>query len=179
MTTVNVTYYGMDGAGRNVTEAKRAAGAKIESAMTGSYQPKIFSSRGYAVMVWRDPCGWRNSVIASPNGFYAEPCYSSGREDYWDECARAILDLAQLTWDGAELIPPCLAESEKLAKREFAKNQNTGRRLLGEFASWRGFQLAYRHAKANGIGENDCDWHRWGCEHSGEFATLAIEAKVA
>lgn len=64
MNTVRITYYGMDGEGRNVTEAKRDAGAKIENALTGNYTPQLIrGSTSEAVLIFREPSGWYYSPI--------------------------------------------------------------------------------------------------------------------
>ena len=169
---VNITYFGMEGQGNTMTDAKKDAGRKIEEAMTGSYQPVMLQSRGIAVILWRDPQGWRYNTITDEQGKLREDAfrsYCSGRTDYYEEYASALLHLAQMTWDGQEERPPCLDEVSTINSRHTV-NDNAGRRLLGEFKSWRGFQLAYRHAKASNIGNGDCEWHRWACDHASEFA---------
>lgn len=171
MTTVNITYFGMDGTGRTLTEAKKDAGRKIEEAMSGSYQPRVLASRGIAMLLWRDPQGWRSSTLTDGgddkgnDGFRDELSYSSGRQDYWEEYAGAIAHLAQQTWDGSEEYPPCLDNVRALSR----KHECLGRRVLAEFASWRGFQLAYKVARAQGIAETDC--HQWACHHAHEYAS--------
>jgi hypothetical protein len=55
MATVRVTHYGMDGSGRNVTEAKRDAGRKIEAALSGHYTPEVAARKGWAALVFREP----------------------------------------------------------------------------------------------------------------------------
>jgi hypothetical protein len=169
MATVRVTYYGMDGAGRTVTEAKQDAGRQIERALEGSYEPTILASRGMAIMVWRDPYGWRASFITDGGddkgngGFRDRLSYSTGK-DRKAALEEAMMSLAQLTWDGSELLSPCLGDAESLAKRRDVD----GRAMLAEFRSWRGFQLAYKAARAQGVPE--CDCHRWACENSSKFA---------
>lgn len=168
MATVRITYFGMDGQGATVTEAKRDAGAKIESAMNGSYEPEVLSSRGWAIILWRSPQGWHSNIIAEPkDGFRQRINGGSGRDDRTAGRASALLNLARLSWDGSELIPPCLEEVSRLSALNNGRDTD-GRRLLGEFRSWRGFQLAYRRATANGLA--DCEAHTWACHHSAEFA---------
>jgi hypothetical protein len=49
----------MEGEGRNITEAKRDAGAKIEHALSGDYCPTIIQAHGEAVLIYREPkFGW-------------------------------------------------------------------------------------------------------------------------
>lgn len=167
---VNIEYFGMPGSGKNVTEAKKDAGKRIEQALHGSYQPTMIHSRGYALVIWRDPHGWRSNIISMNGEFRADAfqCYSSG-SSYEDELFSAMLSLAQFSWDGSEEIPPCLANlpATKTGKGDL------GKRLLSEFRSWRAFQLAYKHAKVNNLAEGDNNLHRWACDHAHEFQQVA------
>lgn len=170
MSKVSIEYYGMDGMGRTLTEAKKDAGMKIEQAMKGSYEPKVIASRGYVILVWRDPYGWRSSYITDGgddkggnDGFREQLSYSSGHV-FKEAYQSALMSLAQATWDGQEQLPPCLGDASSLLKRRDVD----GKSMLSEFAHWRGFQLAYRAARANGIEDHAC--HQWACEHTAEFA---------
>lgn len=173
-TQVSITYFGMDGTGRNVTEAKRDAGRKIEEALSGSYRPVVLESRGWAMLVWRDICGWQSSIIKwvdhdqNYESLWRADVSSGSGEKSFEECLeRAYSHLAQMTWDQKELVPPCLEEAGAtkyvlpLAKRR--------RSMLDDFRRWRGFQLAYQHAKIT-LGDGDARWHQWACEHAMEFA---------
>lgn len=168
MTTINITYFGMDGTGRTVTEAKKDAGAKIERALTGSYEPTLLSSRGFIVLVYRDPDGWRSAIIADETGVRERVSHSSGRADREEALGEAFANLAQLSWDGQEEHPPCL---EVMTGKIRAGHET--RRILADFVTWRGFQLAYRAAKKDQPNAGDCAWHRWACEHGSEFAFKA------
>lgn len=166
MQSVDLTYYGMQGTGRNVTEARRDAGAKLQAAMEGSYEPELLESRGWVLVLWRDPHGWRHNTIAEGGTMRKDAfrCYSSGYRDRIDALSSALLHLAQMSWDGAEVLPPCLWEVQALSKFR----GETGRRLIAEFRSWRGFQLAYKAATAAGLPETAR--HRWACENGSRFA---------
>jgi len=64
MPTVRIDYFGMDGSGRNVTEAKKDAGAKIEEALSGDYSPVLIRSNGEGVLIFREPkYGWGYALI--------------------------------------------------------------------------------------------------------------------
>lgn len=149
MAVVTINYFGMEGRGKNVTEARRAAGAKISRALTGSYDPKILSSRGTAILVYRHPhYGWLHSTIADETGFRSR--LSSGTGTYEDEketTAAALAHLAQLTWtadDGLNTAPDI----------------NLDKRQLGEFKHWAEFQLRYQAAVA-GNEQQRCAFLRW------------------
>ncbi len=163
MATVRVEYCGMDGEGKTLTAARQDAARKAEKAITGSYAPTILESRGWIILVWRDPNGWRESIIKDEEGVRKNSGYSSGVE-YADAYHGALMSMAQMTWDGQEKYPPIL---EDIALRHPVKGSD-GRRLLSDFDSWRGFQLAYKSPTAQALPENDR--HRWACEHGHEFA---------
>lgn len=61
--TVRITYYGMDGEGRNVTEAKKDAGRKIEEALHGNYTPFVLARDGVAFVAHRNPQGWGYTIF--------------------------------------------------------------------------------------------------------------------
>ena len=64
-TTINLTYFGMHGAGRTVTEAKQDAGRKIEKALTGSYAPELLGRphHTYRAILWREPTCWSYHLL--------------------------------------------------------------------------------------------------------------------
>lgn len=73
MATVRIEYYGVEGSGKNVTEAKRDAGSKIENALSGSYTPIILQAGDETIIVFRSPDGWqygflRNGELGSIQG---------------------------------------------------------------------------------------------------------------
>lgn len=63
---VRITYYGMEGVGKNVTEAKRDAGSRIEEALKGDHEPVIIGDLArYAALLFRTPQhGWTYAVLA-------------------------------------------------------------------------------------------------------------------
>lgn len=141
-TRVQIEYYGVAGSGRNVTEAKRDAGRKIEAALSGSYTPVVVSWRGWAALVYREPGGWCRALIATPDGVRAGAVWASPNESAREEAvAMAQAHVADLGWqpsDGFEP-PPFLTDP----------------RLVGEFRSKVEFQLRYRAARERGFGDAD------------------------
>ena len=63
MQQVTIQYYGMDGTGRTVTEAKRDAGTKIERALTGHYTPAFIRAGDLLGFIWREPGGYYYKII--------------------------------------------------------------------------------------------------------------------
>ena len=78
--TIHLTYYGMDGAGATVREAKEAAGRKLTAAMDGFYTPAEAMVHGIRVLVWRAPGGWSYRLPESfGSGFYDSQAEALGR----------------------------------------------------------------------------------------------------
>lgn len=148
MALVRIEYYGMDGEGKNVTEAKRDAGRKIERALSGSYSPEIVTWRTETALVYREPDGWVYSIIRSDDRIRAGAVHGC-REGTKDEAIRrARYSIAQNGWepsDGTE-----------------APDFVTDARDRSELATWYTFQLRCIRAKAAGITNNQ-EIHDYGC----------------
>jgi hypothetical protein len=152
MATVRITYFGMDGAGSTVTEAKKDAGRKIEAALDGSYAPSIIDHRGYSVLVYREPMGWCDKLIRCPEGMRTGRQYASANHATEKDALRAACrHVAQLGWteaDGQE--PPVFL---------------TDRADIAEYKAWTRFQLRYQAARRAGLEGNDA--HSFaGCDPS-------------
>ena len=167
MATVTIEYYGMEGQGRTVTEAKRDAGAKIEKALGGDWTPRLLTSRGWTILLYREPSGWHSAITCdADSGPRTGNVHGTNYRDYEDCHESALAHLGQLSWDGAEMLPPCL-------QCEFSREmQRSGgaRRLVSEFSSWRGFQMAFKYARRVGISTDHNVLHRWACDHAREFS---------
>src|SRR5262245_2680944 len=149
MPTVRIDYFRMEGDGRNVTEARRDAGRKIQQALTGDYHPELLEWRGFAVLVWREPSGWRMRNVADESGFRAGTQYGcSGYADRQDCLKAARRHLAQLVWrpeDGDEWFPAFMSD----------------RREQAGFREWVRFQHRYARARAAGLPDGDA--HAYAC----------------
>lgn len=108
MATVRIDYFGMEGEGRNVTEAKRKAGAKLQAAMSGHYSPTVIAYRGYVSLVFREPHGWCNRLIAEPeSGIREGKVYAHPNETTEAEAIRAACrHLADLGMRDDDTEPP-------------------------------------------------------------------------
>lgn len=179
MATVRVDYYGMEGQGKNVTEAKRDAGGKIAKALDGDYKPVILQSRGWAIMLYREPrYGWTSATIMDSGEWRANHGGSSyGSGDYHETLCASLSHLAQMTWDGKEEYPPCLKECVELDKLRRSDRDTMGRRLLADFKSWRCFQLAYKSAHAQSLPEGER--HQWACWNAHKFADVVPDSADA
>lgn len=148
MATVTIEYYGMDGTGKNVTEAKKDAGEKIKSALSGTYSPEILAWRGYVMLVYREPTGWYSRLIGDPErGMIEGTVYGTNYDSREDAMRSARLNLSQLGWKPQEddTPPPFLTDREGVA----------------DFKSWVLFQQRYAKAKATGLNDHEC--HTYGC----------------
>lgn len=137
--SLTIKYYGVEGAGRNVTEAKKDAGRKIEASLTGSYTPTIVAWRGNAVLVFREPGGWCTRLIADSEGIregrqYGHPNHSQEK----DAIKEAREHVAQLGWRLGDEPPEFLA-----------------RESVPDFQRWAEFQTRYAEARERGLTDND------------------------
>lgn len=155
---VTVTYYGVEGTGRNVTEAKRDAGRKIEASLTGSYDPTILACRGIGILVYRQPNGWDFRTIVDPSdGIREGTMYGCGNYATHKEAVQAATNhLAQMAWvpEDGYTTPVAGADAR-------------------EFRSWVEFQLRYREARSRGMSDSDC--HSYACRNPARAELWAQE----
>lgn len=149
MKTIHLTYCGMPGEGPTVAKAKQDAARKIEAAIYGSYTPTIRTYRGKSVLIYRSPEGWHTAHIHGDTERQTVS-YCSPDGDYSEAIARAVMMLAQITWQRSDGLTHPVIE-------EIGAQTTEGRRLRSEFASWAKFQLMYAEAIRRGL--NDCDAH--------------------
>ena len=152
MATVQIEYFGMEGIGKTVTEAKRDAGSKIEKAMQRHYQPMILSWRGNTKLLWATTLGWRSCWLTD-NGQMKDEIYggSGDNSDKDDEIRSCLSCLAQSGWKPEDGDSCDLLDKHRLATHA----------MRSDFRSWVKFQLRYRVAKEKGF--NDCDCHAYAC----------------
>jgi hypothetical protein len=140
-TMLTLKYYGIEGTGCTVTEAKKDAGAKIEKALSGSYRPIVLAAGGETIICWRNPeygwsYGWlRDGDISGT---------SSGRGDREDcECsARRHIGMNATDWRTClrpEDVDPIVKEA-------------ADRREIAQMCAW---QRDYHRAIAAGLDDND------------------------
>lgn len=160
MKTIHLTYCGMAGNGPTVREAKADAARKIEAVLSASYTPRLFHWRGVTALVWQTPHGVESRILPLPETpipAHGEYLYGgSSNHDFTQVCEAMRYNLAQIGADiESDELPAIIAELPSFRHRDYF--------------SWLGFQRAYRHAKANDYGQTDSSWHRWACEHEGDF----------
>jgi len=95
MKTVSIDYFGASGSGRNVTEAKKDAGRKIERVMRDR-RPRLVTYSGkrgeYASVIYADADGWMERTIHDPDGFRdAGSLWGNWAGDDATEAAHSVL----------------------------------------------------------------------------------------
>jgi len=139
MPTVRVEYYGVEGEGRNVTEARADAGRKIAKAIRGSYDPYYLHLGRESAIVYRTPLyGWSYALL--DNRESGTVFGTTMGEPFEETLQSARKHLAQLAWDGCN-DQECLDFVEKSDR--------------GEFQRWLDFQNAYKVARAEGLSDTD------------------------
>jgi hypothetical protein len=151
MSIVKIDYYGVEGQGRNVTEAKKDAGAKIKAGMTGDCQPYVICWRGWAKIVYFDPrSGYCDAMLREGDTGVMRVGSLYGRScgpDAWDRkviIQRAAAHVLQCGWaaDDCEKVPA-----------DFPID--IGAPAEREHASWARWQIRYQEARTAGLGDND------------------------
>lgn len=105
MPQVTIEYYGVSGTGRNVTEAKRDAGRKIEQALSRSVDVRCW--RGHTLVVAPTAYG-ASYVVCSPDddGPRGLSCSCGDFDDAWESGVRHLIDLARTRHEDTAAILP-------------------------------------------------------------------------
>jgi hypothetical protein len=149
MPQVTVTYYGVEGTGRTVTEAKQDAGRKIEHSLSGSYTPRIIGNPAeVAVLIYREALtGWVYRLIGpviQPDltSDSCTPIYGYNATPTREACERdARRHLAQIQWGSIG---------------RASANTITDPSDRAEHERWMDWQFGYRAAKERGLSDEEC-----------------------
>lgn len=147
----------MTGSGQTAATAKADLESQIDTALTGTYEPRIVTHRGHSALVYRTPSGWQYALLreqVAESGIHGVGFISSAasRERCLQSAAHLVISAASGPddiYDDAD-IPAFLEDAE----------------LRDTLISCFRFYRAHRWAKNNGIVG---DLHRWACEHNNEF----------
>lgn len=157
MPRVTIEYYGVEGSGRTVTEAKKDASEKIKASLTGNYHPKIIYHRGYAQLIYREPDGWHHAEIIDPISVRTSFGWTTG-QSLEDVMKSAIMSLAHSGRHSGEFTCDLF---DTLPRSERAK-------ALSDFCDLSAFHDAYDHArKVLLLDEHKC--HEWACQNKHRF----------
>lgn len=141
---VRIVYYGMEGEGPTLKEAKADAARKLQAFVKDTFQPAFFAGKTHLLAVIREQWGWTTRVIllaeASENG-RIDTCASSGYADREDAIRHARSHLAQLEWrrDGSTDISPYIVDKADAA----------------DFAWWARWQRCYKAWADRGATEEE------------------------
>ena len=141
MATVTIRYAGVEGTGKNITEAKQDAVRNIESALSGDYTPYFLRLGMHQALIWREPeTGWVYRVIGDASGFLYSVATAG---DFKSALAYAKYHIAQNAWNGAN-------DEECLT---FVGNIGTKERT--SLSSWILWQRRYAQSKADGATDDE------------------------
>lgn len=104
---ITLKYYGVEGTGRTITDAKKDAGAKIEQMLKGDYTPYLLRHGEYMALITREPhYGWGYRLI-HPDTLGRMFTTSCGPGGFAECLSRAKYHVAQLVghYDGLDLDP--------------------------------------------------------------------------
>jgi hypothetical protein len=150
-TKITLEYFGFQGQGATVKEAKQDAGRKIDALHQGTWEPVIVTWRGETVLIHRTLEGWLSRFLQHKD----EPLkVSTGCQFHGTDDLKAVIrsvqsHVVQLGWtfeDPIDLFP------------DFFTNEADRREAI----SYRQWQIAYRKFKAEGHSDNDA--HRLASE---------------
>ena len=138
---VRIEYFGMEGEGRNLTEARKDAGRKIEEALSGDYIPRLFHFRDETWLMWREPhLGYCYQALT---GRIAGQVFSSGNYQTREECERymskhAAQNVCKIGEDSAV---------DLIVYREDRDSHMTWYLWQGRFTAWQETGLTMEEAK--------------------------------
>lgn len=153
-TRIALTYFGMDGQGATVKDAKADAGRKIESLLDDmSRAPHLYimQADGWSALVTRSAHGWGYRIIAGPSEpLKSGPIYMDANSGESDEalrsCARHLLQAAWVH-DIADDAAWVAAHQERLP---IACRRAD---LRAELVSYFGWQRDYRRLRESGLSD--------------------------
>ena len=155
---VTITYFGMEGQGKNITEAKRDAGARIEKVMQANYTPRVVGYGGEAYLIWQEPSPQGVRILSRRimrDGILLTDHSSVGVRHCASENTDAVvleymLHVAECTWD------------EESDHHEYL---NGHPELQKEFCSRVQFQKRHRDATRRGMNQYEAHYYAGNMLH--------------
>ena len=137
---LTIKYYGVEGTGRTITDAKKDAGSTIETALSGDYTPTLIAHGEWCAIVARSPLsGWGYRLIETGKQG-RQDLYLSGSVEHDKRVALSHVarHLAQLSGTYAGL------------------ERYLDRADMGQLDSYFAWQSRYAVAKAEGKTDDEC-----------------------
>lgn len=164
-TKISLEYFGMEGEGATVKEAKLDAGSKIEALVRESGTPTLVGPcNGHCAIMWRDKYGWAYSLLPDAGKEPSSLCahHEANRDECYDSAAS---HLAQ-----------CYCDCDEVMTVADVPAFVTSRRGRMEQVSYNRWQRAARHAQRLGLDSNQV--HAWACQHETEFTNKKSTGEV-
>ena len=170
MSKVTLEYFGVEATGRNVTEAKKDAGRKIER-FVKNHSPHYVTFPGFVSVIIPQPQG--GYCIEHP--LFCGECRDTGGSSYTasdleNAIATEVGHIAQLATVAPVSPDTIIREDSPLWKQcpEVLRGM-----AYRSYISWVNWQVAYQFAPS------DCeDRHQWACNHQQDFHDGAPIAMV-
>lgn len=164
---ITVEHYGVEGTGRNVTEAKRDAGIKIAWALR-DHTPNVITWRGHVGLYWRTPTGYATATIdpSDKHEGYTYCWCSTCEHDEATICSEVMLHLMDMTmtrddWANIDV------DSIDWPRRMLPKHRD-------DFRTRVAFVRRYNRAVSAGLNTNDA--HEYACQ--GPCYTAELRERV-
>jgi hypothetical protein len=142
MNRVRVTYYGMDGEGATMKEAKADAASKLEKIVSDTdWTPRFYIDGSQRVLIYRELDGWHYSIVHTDTD---NLCLQSACADKRDAIRRALRHLAQITWtpDRGLTVPDYVTEkADRADVKSDYKFQLRYRAFAGAHPDWTSCQI--------------------------------------
>src|SRR5229473_3349469 len=148
-TKITLEYFGFQGQGATVKEAKQDAGRKIEALHAGTFQPQLREWRGEAVLVYRTLTGWEYTFIQHQGGALRTHGTAMGDGEFFNTLRSAERHLVGVAWNVGDPLTDF---------PEWFHNEEDRKDLI----SSREWQIAYRKFKDEGHEDNEA--HRLATE---------------
>jgi hypothetical protein len=134
---VTINYYGMQGTGDTLKEAKLDAGSKIEAAMKDDYRPVYIGVPGANIIVYRSQYGWCHLINNRTESY--------GWNTKQEALEAACFHVEQMNWtiDSDDTFPLLTIYP----------------RSLRDLKSWAHWQRGYAQLKAQGYDDSYCREH--------------------
>jgi hypothetical protein len=144
---ITIEYFGFEGTGSTVKEAKQDAGRKIEALHIGSWTPVLVTWRGHTALLTRDTHGWTKRFLQHDG----DPLkIGQGSQGFGNDWAGALHStqrhIVQLGWNVGDPI-------------DIFPDWFTDPRDRKEAIEYRQWQLNYRELRDRGL--SDVDAHRY------------------
>lgn len=167
---IRLTYYGMDGEGPTVKEAKADAGRKLEHLVKQTEEaPVIVQVAGVAALVAFTKYGWGHRLILTTGDSRlttGSAWVSGGRDTKHQAELSALKHCLDIAWNFPDDDETWFNDATNgIAKCGVSLTGSEARTMRGEFLAERLWQRQYRVARAQGYDDEDARYIASGLTH--------------